>query len=420
MKLKIAYCVSHFPYQSETYLLNQLKELLEDGHDVTIFSIGKFDDYPRHAIIKKYKLFERTVYRPSIPKSRFKRFTTAFKLLLQNMSDAKHLIQSLNFIKYGKYAANLQFFYDTIPFLHKKEFDVVHCQFGPNGIKALNFREIGLLKGALITSFHGFDLNEKEFLSWPVHYSRKGLYKDLNKACSLFTVSSHFSKQTAVNLGISEDKIEVLPVGLDTNKFRRHDQFTPTRATKFVILTVARLVEVKGIEYGIKAIGRLYKEFPAIEYYIIGEGEKREELEELIESLNLESCVFLHGATTQEKVLEYYQMAHVCILTGHEATGGEVETQGLVVQEAQSMELPVIVTDAGGTPEGLLDGITGFIVPQKDVSAIAEKISSLLHTPETRQRMGKAGREFVVNNFDSKILHQRLMLLYKRLLSANN
>jgi len=421
MKLRIAYCVSHFPYQSETYLLNQLKELLEDGHDVTIFSIGRFKEYPKHAILEQYKLLERTIYRPLIPKGRFKRVLVALTLLLKNVSDAHYLIQTLNPFKYGMYALSLQFFYDTVPFLQKKEFDIVHCQFGPNGIKALNFQELGLLTGKLITSFHGFDINEKAFLSWPVHYSRKGLYKDLNKACSLFTVSSFFSKQTAVNLGISPGKIEVLPVGLDTDKFKRHPQpSTSDISNKFIVLTVARLVEFKGIKYGVKAVSCIQKEFPNIEYHILGEGEKREELEVLISSLNLTEHVFLHGATTQEKAIQYYQMAHTFILTGYEAADGEVETQGLVVQEAQSMELPVIVTNAGGTPEGMLDGETGFVVPQKDTTAIAEKLRFLILNPEAGRQMGKAGRAFTVKKFDAKVQHRKLMLLYFSLLNASS
>ncbi|MCJ8164008.1 glycosyltransferase [Pontibacter sp. E15-1] len=416
MKLRIAYCVSHFPYQSETYLLNQLKELLEEGHEVTIFSIGQFDTYPKHAVIEKYKLLERTIYRPPIPKGRFKRLAVAFKLLLQNIPHAKHLLRTLNVARYGTYALNLQFFYDAIPFLRKKEFDIVHCQFGPNGIKALNFREIGLLNGALITSFHGFDINEKEFLSWPEHYSRKGLYRDLNQACHIFTVSSRFSRHTAASLGIAAGKIEVLPAGLDTQKFRRREQGTRKNSSPFILLTVARLVDVKGIAYGIRAVSTLVQEFPNLLYHVIGEGEKRAELEELINSLNLQNHICLHGAATQEEVLEHYQMADVFVLTGVEAADGEVETQGLVVQEAQSMELPVVVTDAGGTAEGVLEGITGFVVPQKDVTAIVEKIRYLLENPEERNRLGKAGRAFVVEQYDAKVQHRRLMELYHRLL----
>lgn len=420
MGLKIAYCVSHFPYQSETYLLTQLKELLEAGHDVTIFSIGQFDSYPKHAVLDQYKLLDRTIYRPDIPKSRLKRVVRAAGLLFKNLRQAKYLIRTLNIRRFGHYALSLQFFYDAIPYLREKEFDIVHCQFGPNGIKALNFREIGLLSGQLITSFHGFDINDKDFLSWPTHYSRKGLYKELSQACQIFTVSSNFSKETAIGLGIPEPKIEVLPVGLDTDKFKREQPYPATNNSKPFILTVARLVPFKGVEYGIKAVAALVNDFPGLVYHVVGEGDKRAKLEQLIDSLQLQNNVVLHGATTQEEVIRCYEMADVFILTGYEAIDGEVETQGLVLQEAQSMEVPVITTDTGGTPEGVIDGNTGYIIPQKDLPALIDKLSYLLANPNERLKLGKAGRAYVVEHFDAKVQHRRLMELYKRLLSQDS
>lgn len=152
-----------------------------------------------------------------------------------------------------------------------------------------------------------------------------------------------------------------------------------------------------------------------MQYHILGEGELRDQVEETIDKLGLRNHVFLHGASTQEKVLEYYNKAHVFVLAGIEAQNGEVEAQGLVVQEAQSMELPLVVTNAGGIPEGMLPGISGFVVPQRDSGAIAEKLRFLLENPDVRRSFGSAGRAYVVINFDSKVLHQKLMTLYKNL-----
>lgn len=413
--MRIAYCVSHFPYQSETYLLNQLKGLIDDGHDVVIFSWGRLYNYPKHALLDEYDLLSKTIERPFIPKNIFKRIVKAISLFLQHFPKSLPLLKALNFFKYGKYAANLQFFYDAVPFIQEREFDIVHCQFGPNGIKALNFRDIGLLKGALITSLHGFDVNDKDFLSWPSHYSRRGLYQDLNKACKIFTVSSCFTKGTAINLKISPNKIEVLPVGLDTDKFKRANT-TQTTSRGPVLLTVARLVAFKGLNYSIEAAGQLVQEFPELEYHILGEGIQRYELEEQIKTLKLEDNVFLHGAVTQEQALEYYSQADLFILSGIVSNDGEVETQGLVVQEAQSMSLPVVITDAGGLPEGIINGTTGFVVPQRDVESLTEKIRLLLSDAGLREQMGEAGRAFVVDNYDNKVIHQKLMQLYSKLL----
>ncbi|MBC5993053.1 glycosyltransferase [Pontibacter cellulosilyticus] len=415
MKLRIAYSISFFPALSETYLLNQLAPLFEEGHDVTIFSTGQPENWTRHAVIEKYNMLSKTVYRPHIPKSKVRRLAKALKLLLANYRHAKHLLQTLNFIKYGRYALNLDFFYDTVPFLGHKQFDVVHCHFGPNAIKALNLRELGLLQGELITSFHGYDVNHREFLSRQSHASRKGLYKDLAKECRLFTVNSHYTKQKAINLGIPEANIAYLPVGLNTKKFspdnnRGSKHHIPT------ILTVARLTEFKGLKYSIVSVSQLLPTYPDIRYHILGEGEQRQELEQLIKELKLTQHVFLHGAATQEQVLEHYNNVDVFVLAGIKAVNGEIEAQGLVVQEAQSMALPLVVTDAGGIPEGMLPGKSGFVVEQKNAAAIADKIDFLLKHPETCRQMGKAGRAYVQQNFDNHVLHQKLMTLYYSLL----
>jgi colanic acid/amylovoran biosynthesis glycosyltransferase len=416
MKLKIAYCVGHFPYQSETYLLNQLKELLDEGHEVTIFSWGKTDVMPMHALLMEYDLLSKTIERPHIPKNLLKRVLKATYLLLQHLPNCFPLLKTLNFSKYGKYAANLQFFYDAVPFLGKGRFDIVHCQFGPNGIKAVNFREIGLLRGRLITSFHGFDVNDKDFLSWPTHYSRKGLYRDLIPQCDAFTVSSAFTRRTVEALGIPSNKITVLPVGLDTDKFRKQEMLSNT--TRPTIVTVARLIAAKGLTYSIAAIKILQDKYPDIQYNIVGEGALREQLQEQVRSLQLQGHVFLLGAATQEQVLDFYDDAQVFVLAGIVAEDGEVETQGLAVQEAQSMELPVVVSDAGGLPEGVIDGVTGFVVPQGNAQAIAAKLDILLSNAGLRSKMGQAGREFVVENFDNKVQHRKLMQLYRKVMSG--
>ncbi|MFD2246070.1 glycosyltransferase [Pontibacter ruber] len=410
-KLKIAYCLSFFPALSETWLFNQLADLMDDGHEVTIFSIGQPEDYTRHHIIEKYDMLFKTVYRPHIPRSKVLRVLKAAYLVGKNIENAIPLLKTLNVFKYGMYALNLQFFYDAVPFLKKKDFDIVHCHFGPNGIKAVNFREVGLLRGKLITSFHGYDVNKQDYLDWPSHYGRKGLYKDLINVCDLFTVNSNYIGRKAELLSIPPEKIALLPEGLHTDNFVKDEQIRQS-CSRRIVLTVARLTEFKGIKYSIQAVANLIGEYPDLEYHILGDGEQHEEMKELVAALNLQDQVYLHGASTQEKVREYFNLAQVFVLSGVVAADGEVEAQGLVIQEAQSMELPVITSDAGGAPEGLIDGETGFVLPAGDVAALTEKLRLLLNDPELRETMGKAGRAYVQQHFDQRILHQRLLELY--------
>ena len=97
----------------------------------------------------------------------------------------------------------------------------------------------------------------------------------------------------------------------------------------------------------------------------------------------------------------------------HEKGTGRAETQGLVIQEAQAMELPVVVSDAGGMKYGLLDGVSGFVVQEGDIEGFAEKIELLINNGQLRVTMAKAGRNFVVQTFDTRILGDKLMQIYE-------
>jgi colanic acid/amylovoran biosynthesis glycosyltransferase len=91
---------------------------------------------------------------------------------------------------------------------------------------------------------------------------------------------------------------------------------------------------------------------------------------------------------------------------------GDEEGQGLVLQEAQACGLPVIATNHGALPEGLVPGQSGFLVPERDVDALAARLNYLIEHPELWPIMGRLGREFVVN-YDIRKLNSLLIELYR-------
>nr|WP_235441026.1 glycosyltransferase [Limnoraphis robusta] len=182
------------------------------------------------------------------------------------------------------------------------------------------------------------------------------------------------------------------------------------------IITVARLVEKKGIEYSIRAVAQVLKEYPNLIYRIVGDGGLRESLEQLIRELNVSENVKILGWMTQEEVRQLYTDSHLFILSSVTATDGDKEGQGLVLQEAQAMGLPVLSTIHNGIPDGVLDGKSGFLVPEKDVDALAEKLSFLLKNPEKWLEMGQSGRAFVEENYEINKLNDQLVEIYSKLI----
>jgi colanic acid/amylovoran biosynthesis glycosyltransferase len=207
-------------------------------------------------------------------------------------------------------------------------------------------------------------------------------------------------------------------VGLDIKKFSfvgRKSNLTDG----IKVLTVGRLVEKKGLVYSIKAVAKVLKTYPNLQYQIVGDGTLKRQLHALIIRLGIEDKVKLLGWMNQDEVRELYEKAHIFVLPSVTARNGDQEGQGLVLQEAEAMGLPVISTLHNGIPEGVLDGQSGFLVGERDVDALANKLQYLIEHPEIWLEMGLAGRKFVEKHYDIEKLNDRLVEIYLKLLSGD-
>ena len=140
-------------------------------------------------------------------------------------------------------------------------------------------------------------------------------------------------------------------------------------------------------------------------------------MEKLAQQYQLENSIIFHGALSQQSVKEQFARANLFLLPGrHEEATGRAETQGLVIQEAQAMNLPVVVSDVGGMKYGLKPDETGYVVNYKDVDAYVEVIIYLITHPEVADKMGKAGRAFVLNNYSNEVALAKLQKLYTALI----
>jgi len=407
--MKIAFIVGGFPRLSETFILNQITGFLDLGHDVEIFAEENLKEGKVHSDVEKYQLLKRVHYF-AMPYNKIRRILKAFFLIIKNFHKAPlKILKSLNIFEYGKAALSLRLLYSLIPFLDKN-FDILHCHFGPNGIIGIYLKKMGI-SGKYITTFHGYDVN-----GYP-KIMGENVYNDLFNDGDLFTTNTNFTKQQILKLECQEKKIIILPVGLGIEKFRFSTR--KIQHGKYIkILTVGRLVEKKGHKYAIQAIAKIIKKYKNIKYIVAGEGFLRNELEELVEDLRIKKYVKFLGAVERKEVLKLYQQAHIFVLSSVTASNGDQEGQALVIQEAQAMGLPIVSTLHNGIPEGVLDGKSGFLVPEGDVRAISEKLEYLIEHPEIWPNMGQCGRKFVEERYDINKLNQRLVEIYQNLIDS--
>jgi colanic acid/amylovoran biosynthesis glycosyltransferase len=138
-------------------------------------------------------------------------------------------------------------------------------------------------------------------------------------------------------------------------------------------------------------------------------------LERLVEELGIAGDASLVGPLPQEQVREAMAQASVFLLPGRPDPDGRQENQGVVVQEAQAMELPVVASDTGGVREGMEDGRTGFLVPPGDAEATAARLKELIEDPGLRAEMGQRGRTLVRERFNCATLAGELEGMYGNL-----
>lgn len=413
--MRIAFVVLGFPELSQTFILNQITGLIDRGHAVDIYALNgsEVQTSKAHPDVQKYQLLDRTYYyrAPDIPVNYVGRLFKGFGMLSAKLyKTPKVWLRSLNVWRYRRNAASLRHLYKVVPLLGTPtKYDIVHCQFGVCGLQTLFLRQFGLLQGKLVVSFRGFDISEMIQL----HGDR--FYNSLFKNGDFFLTNCDYFRDRIVKLGCAPEKVMVHRSGLDSKKFTFNP---PTLAPqeRIRIVTSGRLVEKKGIEYSIRAVAKLAKRYP-IEYKIIGDGVLRQQLQQLITELDATDTVQLLGWKDQPEIIAVLQASHIFIAPSVTAKNGDQDAPVNVLKEAMAIGLPVISTYHGGIPELIEDGVSGFLVPERDPDAIALKICHLIDHPQSWLQIASAARAQVEQNYDLHQLNDQLVDVYTQLLA---
>lgn len=408
--MRIAFFVSTFPNLVETFILNQITGLLERGHEVDIYALRKGDNEKTHSKVKAYCLLKHSYYLDNykIPQKKFVRINKAVDFTRRDFTkEPKKIFKAFNVFKYGKRAVSLEILYKNLPFLGKGPYDIIHCHFGWVGKKVIELKELDILKGKFITAFHGSDMS--------VYIKKHGdnTYNSLFNKGDLFLPISERWKRKLIKMGCDERRIIVHRMGINTDEFC----FSQRRRNKKVkLLTVGRLVEKKGIEYGIRAVVKILKKYPHVLYNIAGDGPLRTNLENLVKEQEACSNIKFWGWQTHANIKKLIQEANIMITPSITSSKGDEEGIPVVLMEALSSGLPVIASKHSGIPELVKNGKSGFLVPERDVGALTEKLQHIIEHPEICQKIGQTGRKYVEEHYDINKLNDRLEKIYKELI----
>lgn len=395
--MRIAVLAGIFPGVSTTFILDQIVCAIEAGHDVDIYGTIPSPQTVQHAEVERHRIAERTRYMG------FQHRSPHRWLRIGNIA-ATLLANPLSAARVAKHASSLKHLSDAAVFLPKQRYDVIHCHFGTTALRVLPALDAAVLQGPFLVTFHGQDILRRPLPD----------YEALFRSNAYYTTNTHFLRKVATDLGCLPERVIKFPLGVDPQLFA----VPQSRPTAPRVLTVGRLVEMKGVEFGLRAFAQVLQQIPDARYDVCGDGPLRASLERLAQELGIAENVCFHGAAPRHHIQRLMAESSVFLLPGVVDSRGQMESQGVVLVEAQACGLPVITSKVGGVPEVVRDGDTGFLVESKDVETLKDKLIRLLTDNDLRNAMGKHARAMVEQDLDQRVLNRRLLAIYERLASG--
>jgi glycosyltransferase involved in cell wall biosynthesis len=281
-------------------------------------------------------------------------------------------------------------------FFRQHKVSLVLAEFGPTGAA---LREIcRALAIPLVVNFHGYDATVMPKLA-----RIRAAYALLARDAAGFICGSKHFRETVVAAGIPKERITVIPCGVRTDSFA----VRPGRAGCRLV-AVGRLTPKKAPLATLQAFSEARRTCPNLRLDVIGDGPLKFDCADFVAQQGLSECVTLHGACDHDTVRAILGAADIFVQHSIIAPNGDTESQGISLVEAMASALPVVATDHNGFSETVLQGKTGFLVPEHDVAGMASRIVYLAQNPDIRQRLGLAGRERACTVFDEAVISARL------------
>jgi len=341
--------------------------LKERGEDVAVFCLTPPEecDYGKYGIrIHCPARFGNSIYRTSvIRKTEFLKVLPALKKVLR----------------------------EEVP-------DILHAHY------ASSYGLLGALSGfhPFLVSVWGYDVFEFPGKSI---FTRAILRFNLKRADRILS-TSHFMAQHAGKY--TRRRIDVIPFGIDTGIFRKDPEKKHGKA--LVIGTIKTLEPKYGIDGLIRAFEILVRKHPDLNLslMIVGGGSMEGELRGLTSSLGIGERVTFTGRIPYPEIPPFYRKLDIYAAL----SVSDSESFGVAVLEASATELPVVVSDKGGLPEVVDDGVTGFVVPAEDSERAAEALEKLVLSEDLRNRMGAGGRERVRELYEWSACVDKMIKIY--------
>lgn len=397
---RIAYLIKCFPSTSETFILHEILELEHQGLPLRIFSLREPStssvskavqevQAPVTYLPRRFPLGTLTLFTAAV-----RRFLNApWRFLRIALSAVVHYRQPLVLLKHLLYAAYLagQFECEGITHVH------AHYANTPTAVAQFVHQFTGIA--------YSFTAHAKD-----IYLSRPAALADKMRLARFVVTCTAYNQRYLAALADQglDGHIHCIYHGLNLRAFPADVSVPPAHP---LILTVARLVEKKGLSYLLHACRMLTDQGYDFTCRIVGEGPLRPVLEREIRDLALTDRVVLWGAETHERVIEMYRHATLVALPCVIGENGDRDGIPNALVESLYMGVPVVSTPVSGIPELLTPEVNGLLVAPRDSTALAAAIARLLADPRLCCRFALAGRQTVLARFDMARNVTRLLQL---------
>ncbi|MET0285746.1 MAG: glycosyltransferase [Polyangiales bacterium] len=294
----------------------------------------------------------------------------------------------------------------------QRPFDLVHAHFGTGACYAYPYAL--RYKLPLVVTFHGYDvplLASTERLL-PVNWPYAAMAPTMLKHVTLGLCASKELYELLLEVGVPRERLRLYHLGVDLAAFKRGAR----RAVPRVVM-VGRFIEKKGFEYGVRGFADALARGAVGELTIIGTGEREAKLRALVSELGIDHAVTFAGVLTSKDVATFLSESDVLMAPSVVAIDGNRESGVIALKEGSACGLAVLGTYHGGIPEIIDDGVTGYLVPERDVASLGDRLHRLLTDRALCAQLGENGRAKIEREYNLPDQVNELESLYDEALA---
>ena len=390
--MNLLYYLRVFPKLSESFVLNEISELTQAGHTVAVCSVYEPAEEPTHEEFTALDVPVQYIDPPT-PK-RLVSILTGAALRPSVLSQARYR-SSLK-----QHLGNLYRADRCIRFVDDLDWEIDHVH--------THFADLTQFPAAYVAAHYdtpfSITVHANDIYREPV-----GAYTTplLRSADRIVTISA-YNRQYLNNRFVESTPIEVVRAGIRPEKFDATGESTDNR-----ILTVARLVEKKGISDALAAFAQVLERLPDATYHIVGTGRQREMLERQANTLGITDRVEFLGTVDDETLRREFTEAQCFLLPCVVAESGDRDGIPVVLMEAMAAGVPPVSTRISGIPELITHDEDGLLVEPGDSAAIAAAVIRLLNSDADRRAFARAGQETVEQRFNIAIEAKTLAKVFE-------